>query len=180
MNSVRISSAFFAIFLTCTLLFSQGSAGRILGSVTDPTGAIIPGVTVTIRDVDRGTTRTLVTDEAGLYNAPNLLPGTYTIRVELSGFASAERPNIKLEVGQDIRVDISLRPGQQSELVTVQAETPLVETNNSERGGTIANAVINDLPLNGRNFENLLDLRPGVSKYPGNSGWTNEWWASAR
>src|SRR5437667_9683277 len=66
-NSVRISSAFFVIFLTCTLLFSQGSAGRILGSVTDPTGAVIPGVTVTIRDVDRGTTRTLVTDEAGLY-----------------------------------------------------------------------------------------------------------------
>ncbi len=173
MNSVRISSVFFVIFLTCSLLFSQGSAGRILGSITDPTGAIIPGVTVTIRDVDRGTTRTLVTDEAGLYNAPNLLPGTYTIRVELSGFASAERPNIKLEVGQDIRVDISLRPGQQSEVITVQAETPLVETNNSELGGTIANAVINDLPLNGRNFENLLDLRPGVSKYPGNSGWTN-------
>src|SRR5438876_7757964 len=172
-NSVRISSAFFAIFLTCTLLFPQGSAGRILGSVTDPTGAIIPGVTVTIRDVDRGTTRTLVTDEAGLYNAPNLLPGTYTIRVELSGFATAERPNIKLEVGQDIRVDVSLRPGQQNEVVTVQAESPLIKTNNAELGGTIANAVINDLPLNGRNFENLLDLRPGVSKYPGNSGWTN-------
>src|SRR5207245_9665968 len=141
--------------------------------VTYQSGAIITVVTVTIRDVDRGTTRSLLTDEAGLYNAPNLLPGTYTIRVELSGFASAERPNIKLEVGQDIRVDLSLRPGQQNELVTVQAESPLIETNNAELGGTIANAAINDLPLNGRNFENLLDLRPGVSKYPGNSGWTN-------
>src|SRR5262249_52504417 len=73
----------------------------------------------------------------------------------------------------DIRVDVTLRPGEQKELVTVNADTPLVETNNAELGGTIANQVINDLPLNGRNFENLLDLRPGVSKYPGNSGWTN-------
>jgi Carboxypeptidase regulatory-like domain/TonB dependent receptor len=162
-----------AIVLVSSVLFSQGSFGRILGTITDQTGAVIPGVTVTIRDVDRGTSRTLTTDEAGLYNAPNLLPGTYTIRVELGGFATVERPNVKLEVGQDIRVDVALRPGQQTELVTVQAESPLVETNNAELGGTIANAVINDLPLNGRNFENLLDLRPGVSKYPGNSGWTN-------
>ena len=93
--------------------------------------------------------------------------------MSLSGFAPVERQNVKLEVGQDIRIDVSLKPGQQNELVTVQAEAPLIETNNAELGGTIANAVINDLPLNGRNFENLLDLRPGVSKYPGNSGWTN-------
>ena len=110
-NSVRVPIGCFTVFMMRASLFSQGSAGRILGSITDQTGAIIPGVTVTIRDVDRGTSRTLVTDEAGVYNAPNLLPGTYTIRVELSGFASAERPNIKLEVGQDIRVDISLRGG---------------------------------------------------------------------
>jgi hypothetical protein len=157
----------------CAPLFSQGSSGRILGSITDQTGAVIPGVTVTIRDVDRGTVRTLVADEAGAYNAPNLLPGTYTVRVELAGFATVERQNIRLEVGQDTRVDVALRPGEQKELVTVNADTPLVETNNAELGGTIANQVINDLPLNGRNFENLLDLRPGVSKYPGNSGWTN-------
>src|SRR3989442_467504 len=173
LNVSQILGGCFAIVLVCVALFSQGSTGRILGSITDQTGAVIPGVTVTIRDVDRGTSRTLITDEAGIYNAPNLLPGTYTIRMELSGFATVERQNVKLEVGQDIRIDVALRPGQQTELVTVQAETPLVETNNAELGGTIGNAVINDLPLNGRNFENLLDLRPGVSKYPGNSGWTN-------
>src|SRR5439155_17046053 len=134
LNPFPILTACLSVFLISSSVFSQGSAGRILGSITDPTGAVIPGVTVTIRDVDRGATRTLLTDEAGLYNAPNLLPGTYTIRVELSGFASAERPNIKLEVGQDIRVDIGLQPGQQSELVTVQAESPLIETNNAELG----------------------------------------------
>src|SRR5437660_12364044 len=172
LNAVQIVGGCLAIVLVCSALFSQGSTGRILGSITDQTGAVIPGVAVTIRDVDRGTSRTLITDEAGIYNAPNLLPGTYTLRMERAGFATVERQNIKLEVGQDIRIDVALRPGQQTELVTVQAESPLVETNNAELGGTIANAVINDLPLNGRNFENLLDLRPGVTKYPGNSGWT--------
>jgi len=161
------------VLFICSTLFSQGSAGRILGSITDQTGAVIPGVIVAIRDVDRGTVRTLATDEAGAYNAPNLLPGTYTIRVELAGFTTVERQNIKLEVGQDIRVDVALQAGEQKELITVSADSPLVDTNNAELGGTIANQVINDLPLNGRNFENLLDLRPGVSKYPGNSGWTN-------
>jgi hypothetical protein len=172
-SAFTILGGFLSITLLTSSFFSQGSGGRILGTVTDQTGAVIPGVTVTIRDVDRGVARTLVTDEAGVYNAPNLVPGTYTVRAELSGFAPVERQNIKLEVGQDIRIDAALKPGQQNEVVTVQAESALVETNNAELGGTIANAVINDLPLNGRNFENLLDLRPGVSKYPGNSGWTN-------
>src|SRR5215475_7271836 len=107
----------------CSPLFPQGSAGRILGSITDQTGAVIPGVTINIRDVDRGVARTLITDEAGAYNAPNLLPGTYSVRVELAGFTTVERQNIRLEVGQDIRVDLSLQPGAQKEVVTVQAES---------------------------------------------------------
>ena len=172
-KALPILGACLSVLILSSLLFAQGSTARILGIVTDASGAVIPGVSVTIRDVDRGTARSLTTDEAGAYNAPNLLPGAYTVRAELQGFSIVERQNIRLEVGQDIRVDVSLQPSGQRELITVQAESPLVETNNAELGGTIANQVINDLPLNGRNFENLLDLRPGVSKYPGNSGWTN-------
>src|SRR4029077_17271162 len=71
-----------------------------------------------------------------------------------------------------VRVDVTLEPGSQNETITVTAEAPALNTSNAEVGGTISNQVINDLPLNGRNFENLLDLRPGVVKYPGNSGWT--------
>ncbi|HEY7387923.1 MAG TPA: TonB-dependent receptor [Bryobacteraceae bacterium] len=154
-------------------LWPQGAAGRISGTVSDLTGAAIPNAAVTILDVDRGTARSLMTDSAGAYNAPNLLPGNYRVRVEFQGFVTFERRDIQLEVGQDIRVDVPLKPGEQTETVTVQGEAPLIETNNAELGGTIANQVINDLPLNGRNFENLLDLRPGVTKYPGNSGWSN-------
>src|SRR5207248_6637736 len=119
-TSVRMTAfVCICILLFCSLVFSQGSAGRILGNIADQTGAVIPGVTVTIRDVDRGVVRTVITDEAGVYNAPNLPPGTYTVRAELSGFAPVERQNIKLEVGQDIRIDAALKPGQQNELVTV-------------------------------------------------------------
>jgi hypothetical protein len=161
------------LLLTPVPIFSQGSTGRILGSVTDQSGAAIPSAAVTIQDLDRGTARTINTDSAGEYNAPNLLPGRYKVHVEFQGFMTLERQNIALEVGQDIRIDLSMQPGEQRQVVTVQAEVPLIETNNAELGGTIPNQVINDLPLNGRNFENLIDLRPGVSKYPGNSGWTN-------
>ena len=172
-KAVLVLGACFLLVLATVPLFSQGSTARIEGSVTDQSGASIPSATVTITDVNRGTARTINTDSAGAYNAPNLLPGSYTVRVEFQGFMTIERRNITLEVGQDIRVDLALQPGEQRQVVTVQAETPLIETNNAELGGTIPNQVINDLPLNGRNFENLIDLRPGVSKYPGNSGWTN-------
>src|SRR3989442_1410356 len=152
MDSFRfcaIAGICLAVFLICLPMFSQGSTGRILGIVTDQSGAVIPGVTVIIRDVDRGTARTLTTDEAGAYSAPSLLPGIYTVHVELTGFSTTERPNIRLEVGQDTRIDVQLQAGGQRELVTVQAESPLVDTNNAELGGTIANQAINDLPLNG-------------------------------
>src|SRR5690242_21127690 len=153
-------------------LFSQGTAGRILGGVTDQTGGAMSGATVTILDTARGTTRTLTTDQAGEYNAPNLLPSTYTIRAEAKGFKTVERSGVVLEVSGNLRVDLVMQPGEQAEKVTVTEALPLVETTNAELGGTLQNQVINDLPLNGRNFENLLDLRPGVTKYPGNSGWT--------
>jgi hypothetical protein len=77
-----------------------------------------------------------------------------------------------LEVGQEIRVDLTLQPGEQAQTITVTEALPLVETTNAELGGTLQNEIINDLPLNGRNFANLLQLRPGVTIYPGGSGWS--------
>jgi hypothetical protein len=159
-------------FLSCALLFAQGSAGRIVGTITDANGGAVSGATVTILDVDRGTTRALVSDETGAFNAPNLLPGNYKVRAEFKGFKTTERQNVVLEVGQEIRVDLSLQPGEQTQTITVTEEIPLVDTTNAELGGTIQSAVINDLPLNGRNFENLLTLRPGVEVYSGGGGWT--------
>ena len=156
----------------CVLLYSQGSEGRISGTITDQSGAAVPAARVTLTDVQRNVSRTLTTDQAGAYAAPNLIPGTYTVHVEFQGFRSVDRKDLVLEVGQDLRVDLSLQPGEQNQTVTVTGEVAALNTTNAELGGTLTNQVINDLPLNGRNFENLLDLRPGVVKYPGNSGWT--------
>jgi hypothetical protein len=171
-TAIRVMAVCFSVFLVCVPLFSQGSTGRIVGTVTDANGGAVTGATVTILDVQRGTSRPLTTDESGAYNAPNLTPGAYKVRAEYKGFKTTERQNIALEVGQEARVDLTLQPGEQAQTITVTEQIPLVETTNAELGGALQNEVINDLPLNGRNFENLLDLRPGVTKYVGNSGWT--------
>src|SRR6201988_3817907 len=153
-------------------LFSQGSNGRILGTVTDQSGGVVSGATITIIDKDRGVARTLTTDDAGEYNAPTLIPGTYTVRVELKGFRTIERQNVLLEVGKEVRVDLTVQPGEQTQSVTVTEAVPLVETTNATLGGTLNNAQIQDLPLNGRNYQYLLALRPGVMLQPGGGPWT--------
>jgi hypothetical protein len=160
-----------ACVLTGSLLslpaLAQSTAGRILGSVSDQSGASVAGATVIVTDSERGTSRTLTTDEAGAYAAADLAPGTYKIHVEAKGFKSVERPSVVIEVATDVRVDFALQPGQVSEVVVVNEEIPLLNTTSATLGGTLSNQEINDLPLNGRNYENLLQLRPGVMRYPG-------------
>jgi len=151
-----------ATLFVCVSAFSQGSAGRILGGINDQTGGAVSGATVTIIDTQRNLTRTLTTDNAGEYNAPNLLPGTYTVRAVFQGFKTAERSGITLEVNQDLRVDLVLQPGEQTERVTVTEALPMVETTNAELGGTLQSAIIADLPMNGRNFAPASQFLPAV------------------
>jgi hypothetical protein len=161
-----------ALLLASVPAFSQGNTGRILGVVTDQTGGNIAHATVTITDVARGVSQTLTTDSDGAYVAINLLAGTYSVRVEYKGFKIFERKNILLEVGKDVRIDPVLQPGAASETITITEEVPMVDTTTTTLGGTISNQIINDLPLNGRNYQNLLTLRPGVMIYPGGGPWT--------
>src|SRR6266571_2971553 len=146
----RMTSCLFSttavVLLFSFALSAQGNFGRILGSVKDSTGAVIPGATVSIIDKDRGLARTLTTDEAGLYNAPNLIPGTYTVRAELPGFKRLDRENVVVEVGSEIRVDVTIEPGQQGETVTVSEAIPLVDTTSGTLGGILENAAINNMP----------------------------------
>jgi Carboxypeptidase regulatory-like domain len=171
-NAVRVLGGLFAVLLLCLPAFSQGSFGRVLGTVSDQSGGVVAGATVSIIDTERGVTRTLVTDDAGVYNAPNLTAGNYTIRVEAKGFRRIERQGIGIEVGHEVRVDLTVQPGEQNQTVTVTESVPLVETTNATLGGTLENADISELPLNGRNYQNLMGLRPGVVLQPGGGPWT--------
>jgi hypothetical protein len=174
-RSVRVVLALamvLAVFLGCSVAFSQGSTGRILGTVTDQTGGNIAGATATVTDVQRGVLQTLTTDSDGAYIALSLLPGSYSVRVEYKGFKIFERKNILVEVGKDVRIDAVLQTGSATETITITEEVPMVDTTSTTLGGTISNEIINDLPLNGRNYQNLVSLRPGTAIYPGGGPWT--------
>src|SRR3984893_13977257 len=169
---VRPFFALLALLVGSIQLCGQGSNGRILGVVTDQTGGYVAEATVIVNDFQRGSSRSLVTDSDGAYVAVDLLPGTYTVRAEAKGFKALERQNILVEVGKDVRVDLTLQTGSATETVTVTEDVPLMDTTSTTLGGTIANDIINELPLNGRNYQNLLTLRPGTSIYPGGGPWT--------
>jgi hypothetical protein len=160
------------IVLLLLVLFSFGSVaqtyqGRILGNVTDQSGAVVSSAKITITNTETGITRQLVSSEGGDYVAPALQPGLYSITIEAANFKRAERTGIRIEVAKDVRIDIQLQTGTVSESVTVTSDVPLVETTNNTLGGTFSNKTINDLPLNGRDFQNLVVLRPGVQRVPG-------------
>src|ERR1700733_392167 len=165
--TTRVTVVSIGVLLACLLLLAQTYTGRILGVVADQTGAALAGAQVVVTDMQRGVSRTLTTDQAGEYVAPDLSPGTYKVHAEAKGFKAVEQLNIPLEVAKDVRIDLTLQPGQVNEAVVVTGEVPLLDTTSSTLGGTLSNEVINDLPLNGRNYENLLQLRPGVIRYPG-------------
>ena len=171
-SAVQLLGGLFVVLLLCLPAFSQGSFGRVLGTVTDQSGGVVSGATVTVIDTERGVTRTLTTDDAGAYNAPNLTAGNYTVRVEAKGFKRIERQGILIEIGREVRIDLTVQPGEQNQTVTVTESVPLVETTNATQGGTLENADIIDLPLNGRDYQNLLGLRPGVMLQPGGGPWT--------
>ena len=165
--ATRFLLAILVVLAACLSSWSQSTAGRVLGTVSDQSGAAVAGATVVVTDLQRGTSRSITTGENGTYVAPDLQPGTYKIHVESKGFKSTERPNVLVEVATDVRSDFTLQPGLVSQTVVVTEEVPLLNTTSATLGGTLSNKEINDLPLNGRNYENLLQLRPGVMRYPG-------------
>ena len=169
----RIVLSYLALLaITAISIFAQGSEGRIAGVIVDQTGGSVPGAKVTIIDSERGVARTLTSDGTGAYAAPSLTPGTYAIKVEFMGFRTIDRKDVVLGVGQELRIDLTLQPGAQAETVTVTGEAPAVNTTSAVLGGTLGPGTIQDLPLNGRNFMNLLALRPGVTITPGGGAWS--------
>src|ERR1700693_5468555 len=126
-RTIQVLGTILGVLLFSLALFAQGSYGRILGLVTDQTGAVLQGATVSVIDTQRGLARTLTTDSAGEYNAPNLIPGTYTVRVEAKGFKTLDRQNVALVVGSEVRVDLTPQTGDQTQTVTVTEAIQLVD-----------------------------------------------------
>lgn len=167
MKLFRTIAIFLFVLCAAGIASAQSQEGRILGTVTDQSGGFVKGAQISIINVNTGVTRKLESNEAGDYVAPNLAPGAYKLTVEATGFKKVERTGIQLEVAKDIRLDVVLQPGSLTETVQVTEQLPLVETTNDTLGGTFANKSINDLPLNGRDFQNLVVLRPGVQRSSG-------------
>jgi hypothetical protein len=156
-----VTLAVLVLFLPAAL-FGQGtSRGTLVGTVTDSTGAVVPDVKITITNIDTGIEQSLTTGDVGVYTVPNLSVGNYTVTAELSGFKQAVVENIRLEVGATYRADIALEVGDLASQVTVEASTPLLRTDDAEVSHVIEQKRIVDLPLNGRDFQQLQLLTPG-------------------
>jgi outer membrane receptor protein involved in Fe transport len=141
---------------------AQAITGTIEGRVTDVSGAVLPGVDVTVTNESTGQVRSSVTNETGLYNVPLLPPGTYSVQASLPGFRSELRRGLLLEVDRTARVEIQLQVGEVSEKIEVMADAPLVQADNSSLGQVIDTQRVAELPLNGRQFLQLASLTPGV------------------
>jgi hypothetical protein len=131
-------------------------AGSILGTVMDTSGAPVAGAQVVITEINRNTSQTYTTDSTGSYNAPFLPPGSYTVSVQQSGFKKEVRSGVTLQVDQHARVDFSLQLGAVTETVNVTASAPLVRSESAELGEVIEERAVRELPLNGRNFAQLV------------------------
>jgi hypothetical protein len=138
----------------------------IVGTVTDPTGAVIPGTKITVANPDTGFSRTLVTNNAGEYTAPKIPIGTYRITGEAAGFKRLVNSNIVLAVGQVLRVDLQLEVGNTAQQVTVTGNAAHVETERPTVSEVVAGTQISQLNLNGRNFMALSVMAPGIAPIP--------------
>src|SRR3989442_14664172 len=143
------------------LIMGQLTTGRITGTVTDQTGAAVPGATVTLKNTDTGISRTTQTQENGKYEALSLPAGSYEISASLSGFQTLVHTGVGLAVGQNVVVDFALRVGSVSEAVTVTGETAQVETTTATVSNLVDEKKVTDLPLNGRDLTQLSFLQPG-------------------
>jgi hypothetical protein len=157
---VIIGATIFGVFAIAIQAQTQGD---ITGLVTDSSGAVIPGANVTVTNKATAAVRKAVTNSEGLYAFPSLPPGVYILRVEQDGFKISQIDNIKLEVQQAARLDVTLEVGQVGETVTIDSIPALLNSENATLGTVVENRIVADLPLNGRQYLNLVALSPNAN-----------------
>lgn len=170
---MRRALSFVLIFVVtaCVVLAAapsnaQFARASLSGLVVDPDGAALPGVTVTARNEASGFSRTVVTSANGRFVFNGLIPGTYTLTAELQGFRGLERSGIELRVGQESSLNLQMELGGIEEILTVTAQSPMVEVTSKEVGGTLTSQEFADLPSQNRSFVLFASLLPGVTPFP--------------
>ena len=160
----------FAFWLLAPVwLSAQVSTGKITGQVTDSSDAVVPNAQVVVTNVATNEARTLSSDSAGIYSAPNLVPGGYTVQVTMAGFQTQIKTGLAVSIGQTITLNFVLQPGTQKESIeVVSAAQQMVDTTTSSLSTVITTAAVENLPLNSRNFLDLVPLVPGAQ--PGAQG----------
>src|SRR5687768_4049051 len=148
--------------LLATAVSAQDTTATLLGTLSDSSGAVLPGVTISVKNVDTTQTRTVTSDDAGRYRVPLLPPGRYEVTAQLSGFQTVVRSGVTLTVGQEALVNIQMALGNVAESITVEAAAPLVETTTGTISHVVSEQQLGSLPLNGRDFSQLALLQPGV------------------
>jgi hypothetical protein len=161
MRKATVSLAL-AVVLLVPCAFAQTTA-TITGTVADASGAVIPGVEVTVTNVATRQARTILTNELGRYYVAALSPGSYTVAAALTGFETVLRSGITLTVGNEVVINIALTPGQISEKIEVSADAPVVQTTNAAVAELVGELKIRALPLNGRSFDQLVYMQPGIT-----------------
>jgi len=162
---VRMILAFFV--LASTSLLAQTFRGTVLGTVTDPSGAVVSGAKVAVRNVNTGQERTTETSADGSYSVPELPIGTYTVTVTQGGFQTSVTSGVVVDVATERRVDAQLKAGQVSQTVEVSGESlSQIETTSAQLGGTLTEDTIANVPVNGRDYTKLIYLNPGVAGSP--------------
>jgi len=165
----KTATSFVALLAVATSLVisvpahAQVAGATLSGTVTDASGAVIPNAQMSIKNVATGVTRDVVTDGAGLYTAPNLLPGTYEVTVKAAGFKTAVRSGITLTVGAQQTLNVSMQVGQTTQRVEVVGAAPAVQLATSSIGAVVASNTVVQLPLNGRSWVDLAQLQPSVN-----------------
>jgi hypothetical protein len=160
----KFLSIVMCLLLGCSLkLHAQLTEGSISGTVKDVSGAAIADAKILITNSETGTSVESASDAIGYFRATHLAPGDYHARVEKAGFKTAVVEHVAINVNVITRVDVSMQPGQVVEIVTVSAETPLVQTEEGRLDNTLTTREVTDLPLNGRQVYQLVTLEPGVT-----------------
>jgi hypothetical protein len=161
----RLIRTLIAVLCLCAAypsLFGQVDQGAISGTVQDSSGAVVPGAEVTITDLATGLQLTRKTDSSGFYVFTPIKIGHYSLAVSAAGFETAKREDIQVDVSQRVAVNMTLKPGAATETVTVTS-TPVLQTEDASTGQVFSTQVINDTPLDGRNYVFIAQLTTGVA-----------------